>query len=58
MINIGPVNIIQLLLNLIDLLVRKGLVSVQEADNLLKKSMDSNMSDNEKDEALKKFKGN
>lgn len=57
MINVGPINIVQVLFNLIDLLVRKRVISSAEADNILKKSMDSNLSASEKEKALKDFKG-
>ena len=57
MINVGPVNIVQLIFNLIDLLVRKGIISSNDADNILKASMDSNMSSSEKDQALRQLKG-
>ena len=49
---LGPFDPLQLILNILNALMKKGLVSYDEARSILKESLDSNMSDEKKEEVL------
>ena len=49
---LGPFDPLQLMLNILNVLLEKGVVSYDEARIILKKSLDPNMPDEKKEEVL------
>ena len=49
---IGPYDPIKLAITLINTLLKKGLITVQEAKDILKQSLNPSMSDDEKDKFI------
>ncbi len=57
-IRFGPVDPLQLIFEIINKLVNKSILSLSEADEVVKSSFDPNLSEKEKDEILNSLKGN
>jgi hypothetical protein len=51
-VRIGPFDPLQLIFNLMNNLMRRGLISYPEARSILKESLDPNMSEDEKEKLL------
>jgi len=51
-IRLGPFDPLQLTFNILNSLMRKGLITYEEARNIIKESLDPEMSDTEKEELL------
>jgi len=49
---LGPFDPLQLMLNILNALLKKGVVDYDEARSILKKSLDPNMPDEKKEEVL------
>jgi hypothetical protein len=49
---LGPFDPLQMMFNILNALMKKGLINYQESREILKASMDANMADDEKEKIL------
>jgi len=56
-IRFGPIDPLQLIFEIINNLVKKGVMSLSEADEIVKSSLDPSLSEKEKQKILESLKG-
>ncbi len=56
-IRFGPIDPLQLIFEVINILYKKGIISLEEADTIIKNSLDPSLSEEEKQKIIDSLRG-